>query len=288
LWNIRTRTLIYTFESHAPYVGPLGADQPNDDDDDRDHQPSQQLIPAGVTAIEQSPAPDVVAVGFTNGFISIVNVKYDKQLFRFKAEAGGRVRSLSFRTDVASEQTPYLASGHDDGRIFVWHLLHRRLQFCMEDAHSAAIGTVKFMEGEPILLTNSADNSIKCWIFDAPDGSARLLRGRSGHSAHPRKIQYYGGHTMESLRDNATAMSCDIVSAGSDGTLRLFNHAREVQNMEYSQKQLLKKLGVRYRNASLPPIRNFALCETRGRDWGTIVTIHDGHSDAYVWKHKQK
>ena len=30
------------------------------------------------------------------------------------------------------------------------------------------------------------------WIFDQPDGGARLLRERSGHSAPPNYIRYYG------------------------------------------------------------------------------------------------
>jgi hypothetical protein len=39
---------------------------------------------------------------------------------------------------------------------------------------------------------------VQIWVFDQEDGSARLLRQRSGHSAPPSKIRYYGadGHTI--------------------------------------------------------------------------------------------
>ena len=42
------------------------------------------------------------------------------------------------------------------------------------------------------MLSNGSDNSLKLWIFDAPDGTARLLKQRSFHSAPPSKIQFYG------------------------------------------------------------------------------------------------
>lgn len=37
----------------------------------------------------------------------------------------------------------------------------------------------------------------------------------------------------------------------------------------------------------LPPVTGMALCETRFRDWGDIVTIHESHSMAYVWSSKR-
>lgn len=32
------------------------------------------------------------------------------------------------------------------------------------------------------------------WIFDLPDGGARMLRHREGHSAPPDKCQHYGNN----------------------------------------------------------------------------------------------
>ena len=36
------------------------------------------------------------------------------------------------------------------------------------------------------------DNALKQWVFDAMDGSARLLRFRSGHAAPPTCLTHYG------------------------------------------------------------------------------------------------
>ncbi len=90
------------------------------------------------------------------------------------------------------------------------------------------------------------------------------------------------------MRDNADGMSCEMISAGTDGTLRLFNTAIETQNREMSQKPILKKLGLQRRNERLPPCTQFDFSETRQRDWGNLVTIHQDHANTYVWKFKHR
>ena len=145
-----------------------------------------------------------------------------------------------------------------------------------------------FLYGEPILISAANDNTIKMWIFDATDGSPRLLRSREGHNGHSNKIRYYGGSTNISMRENSTAESCEMLSCGSDGTLRLFNTAIETQNRELSQKIILKKLGLNRRNERLPLILDFDMNETRAKDWGNLVTIHNSCSNCYVWKYKNR
>ena len=41
--------------------------------------------------------------------------------------------------------------------------------------------------------------SFQIWIFDQPDGSGRLLRSRSSHSAPPTKIRFYGSRGVDIL-----------------------------------------------------------------------------------------
>ena len=89
------------------------------------------------------------------------------------------VTSISFRTDGA----PNMAIGGSDGHISVWNLAERSLSAFIENAHEAASGgvsNIQFFQGEPLLLSSGGDNAIQQWIFDAEDGSARLLRQRAG------------------------------------------------------------------------------------------------------------
>lgn len=268
LWNIRSRKLVHAFELQGASTG------------------------AAVTALEASPAIDVVAMGQTDGTISLVNLRYDTLLFTLRQDKVP-VTSLSFRTDAsaAAQACPMLASGGQDGQVCVWDLKAQRLHSTVGEAggtaHQGPVSRVFFFPREPVLLTAGADNSIKTWIFDAADGSARFLRGREGHTAPPRRIRYYGDVTEASMGTGANAEGCQILSAGSDRAFRVFHTARDAQSREMSQGPLLKKakqLHVRPEELKLAPILAFAASETRARDWCNVITCHEGDSNAYVWK----
>ena len=285
LWNIRTKKAIHTFTCHINHF--------------KQHNKNDNNC-SSVTSMQQSPAYDIMAIGFESGDILLINLKLDKVLFSFKQD-GGAVTSLTFRTDNGAEKFPFMVSGTNDGRIHIWNLgtpssssnqngesLERKLQSTVDDAHMSTVSKVQFLYGEPILISSSSDNSIKVWIFDNPDGTMRLLRSREGHTGHPLKIRYYGARTNSSMRENTQATNCELVSAGSDGTIRLFNTAIESQNKEMSQRRILDLLGMRRRNQKLPCAIGFDFSETRQRDWGNMVTIHRNHTNTYVWKYADK
>jgi len=52
---------------------------------------------SAITAMTQSPAIDVVGIGFTSGEISVYDVRADERLMRMFMTGGG-IRSLSFRS----------------------------------------------------------------------------------------------------------------------------------------------------------------------------------------------
>lgn len=88
-----------------------------------------------------------------------------------------------------------MAAGGTAGVITLWNLEEKRLQTIIRDAHDAPLLSLHFFAGEPRLMSSAADNSVKQWLFDAPDGSGRLLRFRSGHSKPPATVRYYGDGT---------------------------------------------------------------------------------------------
>lgn len=60
---------------------------------------------------------------------------------------------------------------------------------------------------EPVMVSSGTDNCIKMWVFDSPDGTARLLRSREGHRAPPRAIRYYGNTTLATMGEGAGEQS---------------------------------------------------------------------------------
>lgn len=144
----------------------------------------------------------------------------------------------------------------------------------IKDAHDGAIVSLHFFPREPVLLSSGADNSVKMWIFDSQDGEARLLRFRSGHSAPPLCVQYYGNGRH-------------LLSAGQDRAFRMFSTIQDQQSRELSQGHVgkrAKRLHVKEEEVKLPRVTAFAAAEIRERDWCNVVTCHDGQKSAYTWR----
>ncbi|KAH9805529.1 WD REPEATS REGION domain-containing protein [Citrus sinensis] len=242
LWNISTKKKLYEFKGWG----------------------------SSISSCVSSPALDVVAVGCSDGKIHVHNVRYDEELVTFTHSMRGAVTALAF----SSDGQPLLASGASSGVISIWNLEKRRLQSVIREAHDNAIISLHFFANEPVLMSASADNSIKMWIFDTTDGDPRLLRFRSGHSAPPLCIRFY-------------ANGRHILSAGQDRAFRLFSVIQDQQSRELSQRHVAKrarKLKMKEEELKLKPVIAFDCAEIRERDWCNVVTCHMDTAQAYVWR----
>lgn len=54
-----------------------------------------------------------------------------------------------------------MAAGSPVGHIALWDLEEKKLISQMRNAHSTAIAGMSFVPGEPLLITNGADNAIR-------------------------------------------------------------------------------------------------------------------------------
>lgn len=242
LWNVSTKKMLYEFKGWG----------------------------SSVTSCVSSPALDVVAIGCADGKIHVHNIRYDEEVVTFLHSMRGAVTSLSFSTDGQ----PLLASGGSSGVISIWNLEKRKLQSVVREAHDSSIISLHFFANEPVLMSSSADNSIKIWVFDTTDGDPRLLRFRSGHSAPPLCIRFY-------------ANGRHILSAGQDRAFRLFSVIQDQQSRELSQRHVskrAKKLRVKEEELKLKPVIAFDCAEIRERDWCNVVTCHMDTAQAYVWR----
>jgi U3 small nucleolar RNA-associated protein 21 len=116
----------------------------------------------------------------------------------------------------AGAGVPLMAAGGGAGAITVWNLEKRRLHTIIRDAHDAPITTLHFFPGEPRLMSAGADNALKQWVFDAADGTARLLRFRSGHAAPPTCLKHYGEAGTRLLSAGARSPVPHVVSQSTD------------------------------------------------------------------------
>lgn len=247
LWNLRTAKLVYTFK---------GWD-------------------SKVLVTEPAPAIDVVAIALENKKIILHNLKYDKTILTFVHD-WGTVSSLSFRMDGA----PVMVTGSKKGHIVMWDLEERRVMSQVQSAHSGSIVGMQCLMSEPLMVTNSVDNSLKLWIFDMPDGGARLLRKREGQSLPPNLVRY-----CEPTGNN-------ILVAGSDSSLHIMNTVTETFNKNlgkasHNRKASKKKKSYQYDKLILPPITNLSSCMQRDKQWDSIATLHKGMFVATTWSYNK-
>ncbi|XP_054253451.1 WD repeat-containing protein 36 [Indicator indicator] len=246
LWNISSNKLLYSFPGWH----------------------------SAVTTLEQAPAVDVVAIGLVSGHIIVHNIKFDETLMKFQQD-WGPITAISFRMDGH----PVMAAGSPIGHIALWDLEENKLMCQMQDAHSTAIAGMSFVPGEPLLITNGADNAIRVWIFDGPGGVGRVLRSRMGHSAPPTKIRYHGQNGQQ------------ILSAGQDGTLQSFSTVHEKFNKNLGRgsinKKKSKKKGLKLDTMALPPITVFASEVAHQSDWDSIVACHQGYITCTTWNYQK-
>ena len=224
-----------------------------------------------VTALENSPATDFVAVGLEDGRVLLVNLLEDSVLFTVTPDHGLKITALAFRTD---DQDDVLCVGDESGRVTVWDLEKRSLRTVISQCHEGPVVTLKFLDSQPVMLSSGVDNSIKEWIFDRDDGEARLLRFRAGHSKPPTCVSFYGEGKK-------------LLSAGNDRTLRMFHMYRDQQSIELSQKNVgkrAKRIGVNEEELKLPPVTSIASNDLREKDWANVVTAHEGSTKAYTWR----
>jgi len=218
----------------------------------------------------QSPAIDVIGIGFASGEISIYDVRVDERLMRIFME-GGAITSLGFRNDNQS----VLASASSTGHIALWDLNHRgRLLHIVRGAHDTAVSAIEWIPGQPILISSGDDNSVKQWLFDSPSAPPRLFKFRSGHHTPPHLIRYYGDDGKQ------------LLTASRDRSLRYTSVVRDSRSFELSQGSLLKKatsLSIPITNLKFSPITALSFSSARSKDWEDVVTAHTDESFARTW-----
>ncbi|KAJ8674862.1 hypothetical protein QAD02_010648 [Eretmocerus hayati] len=226
-----------------------------------------------INVIEQAPAVDVVAVGLADGRIILHNLKMDKTVFQV-VQDWGLVTSISFRTDGHT----IMATGTLQGHIVLWNLEQRKIESQILSAHFGAVSGLKCLPNEPLIVTSSPDNTMKLWIFDLADGAGRLLRIREGHADPPAIIRFYGddGH--------------NILSAGGDSSLRIFNTQTEIFNKSlgrasYNRKSSKKKGRTVDDPLIMPPITNFVAEKSREKDYDNIAATHLGLGVVTTWSY---
>lgn len=247
---------------------------------------TSNIFPVEITTIEMAPVLDILAIGNVKGQVMLYNIKKGKILRVIETGEQNRISTLSFRTDGS----PHIAVGLNNGDLLFYDLNRKVRIHIMKGIHKEAFGGIanaKFLNGQPIIVTNGADNQLKEHVFDpslsttntAIVSPPRYLRSRGGHSAPPTSIRF------------ADEDSHFILSGSKDHTFWSFSLRKDAQSQEISQRNHKKANG---RSAGptvkekFPEILDIAIENIRAGEWENVLTAHKDEKFARTWNSKTK
>lgn len=236
IWNVCSGKLIYT-------ILPPGANC------------------GSVTALQPTPALSLLAIAYSEGPLTIHDIRADKTIINLNGGQSGAITSISFRTDEMGagedgrKPGVMATAGPDNGDVTFWDLNGGgRVMGILRGAHNppsdtgtvvgGGVSRVEFLAGQATIITSGLDNSLKSWVFDDSPHSPipRLLHSRSGHAAPVTKLLF-----LPSDADGADAGGKWLLSAGMDRSLWGWSLRRDGQSTELSQgniRKKAKKLGI--------------------------------------------
>ncbi|MCJ1393777.1 hypothetical protein MMC18_006653 [Xylographa bjoerkii] len=238
LWNLSTGKLIYIITPPKLHTG-------------------------AVTALQPTPALNLLAVARANGSIVIHDIRVDKEIIVLhqSSSTSTAVTSVSFRTDDRGagedgrKPGVMATAGPNDGDVTLWDLNGGgRVMGVLRNAHNppstvrgevqGGISRAEFLPGQPLLVTSGRDNALKSWIFDETPFSPipRILHSRCGHAAPVTRLGFLPTDT-----DGSDAVGKWLLSAGRDQSLWGWSLRRDGQSTEISQgniRKTAKKLGM--------------------------------------------
>lgn len=228
-----------------------------------------------ITCLVQTPALHVVAIGYESGLIVLHHLQQDISLMKFNQEFGP-VNSIAFRTDDAATKSLMVSSSHQSGHLAIWNLDQNRLEEQMRNLHWQSIVAVSFISKQPLMITNSTDNSLKVFVFDDLETVGRLLFCRQGHRAPITKIKFDGD------KDKF------IFTSSMDCTMRSFSIYSERLNRSlglaaFNRKAAKRKSENKNNNLTLMPIIDFAMENVRSKEWDNIVACHRTTAFVTTW-----
>lgn len=264
IYNIRTGKLLYKTTENS-FAGPI-------------------------SGIETAPALDIVAVGTSTGSIHLFNLKKASTIGPVIRAGESKVVAISFRTDGSH----HLVAGLANGDLYFYDLEKRSRVHTLHNAHREIYGgvsNVKFLNGQPIVVSNGADNQLKEFVFDpslSTSSSAvvsppRHLRSRGGHSAPPVAIEF--------PQENKSHF---LLSASRDRSFWSFSLRKDAQAQELSQRIPKGESGKRMAGPvssmkeKFPEITCISSSQAREGEWENIITAHKGETFARTWSSRSK
>lgn len=223
---------------------------------------------AAITVLEQSPAIDVMAIGLANGQIFLHNIRLDETICKFRHEKS--ITAVGFRKD----DKPLMTTADAGGDIVVWNLEKRQMVGKLTNAHHAAVTELYFMPGEPIMVSASADNSLRTWVLDGGDDMPRQLVILEGHAEEVTSVRFNG--------------KVEVLTSGLDGSVRksmvnVDTMRQKLGSAGTISRALAKKKHIPIETIKMEPVIEIAIGWSREAAWDNVLCRHKNTLQVTTW-----
>jgi WD40 repeat protein len=203
----------------------------------------------GNDAVAFSPDAKMIAVGDATGAILVVVTADGKELCRWQAHAAFDAHQRATETLAFSPDGNTLASGGDDGLIYLWDPLTGKKAGTLR-GHLGAVYSVAFSRDGRTLASGSLDKTARLWdvaarrerpAFNGHDGGVTCLAfapdgRRLASGGRDKTVQLWDAERAEQQwvlprhRDRLAAVACSadgklLASADDSGDIRLLEAA---------------------------------------------------------------
>ena len=254
------------------------------------YKTSSEQIQGPISSIETAPALDIMAVGTSTGNVHLFHLKKAKTIGPLIKAGDSKVAAISFRTD----RSHHIVAGLTNGDLYFYDLEKQSRVHTLHGAHKQVYGgvsNVKFLNGQPIVVTNGADNQLKEYVFDPSLSTSsssivsppRHLRSRGGHSAPPIAIEF--------PQENKSHF---LLSASRDRSFWSFSLRKDAQAQELSQRLPKGENGKRIAGPvssmkeKFPEIVCISSSQAREGEWENVITGHKDETFARTWNSRSK
>ncbi|VDK39933.1 unnamed protein product [Gongylonema pulchrum] len=83
-----------------------------------------------------------------------------------------------------------MTSASENGTLAIWDLNKRTLAGQLPDAHRGPITSIRYLDGQPLMVSAGTDNTLKTWLNDMGDGMPRQLVLLEGHSQPVTAVKF--------------------------------------------------------------------------------------------------
>ena len=185
LYNVKTNKLIFNFLDEISIA--------------------QLFQETHLSIIANSPASDVIGLGFNNGKIAAINLKTTAQIFEFNQH--DPVTSLVFSRNT--RHSPRLFSANSKGDILLWNLNTFTLEHKLSKVFQGSVSQIflkTFNDNDFLICTSAADNCIKEFVVEENDSQKLIsLRKRQGVTGCLKKIRFYNNRFIIGISDSISA-----------------------------------------------------------------------------------